>query len=258
MQWGSRRLSVGPSESASRRPPRAFTLVELLVVIGIIAVLMALLLPSLGRSREMARRAKCASNLRQLTLAAMMYALNDKKGVYLWKVPASEDSLEPLYPYYLKEYNITICPSTNNYVREEIHLRNNARLGAQDDSGGHSYEIRGWIAAGITWPDGTREATELVKNSRTFSKKQWSRVCLLMDADDNVEGDQNNWPDKVDNHGAEGYNVSYLDGHVEFCRTGREVLEAYINGYYNPGQSNSRYNQYGLDFSNNIFRWTRQ
>ena len=52
----------------------AFTLIELLVVIAIIAILAAILFPVFGRARENARRASCQSNLKQISLAALMYA----------------------------------------------------------------------------------------------------------------------------------------------------------------------------------------
>src|SRR4051812_47591934 len=67
-----------PCAREARHARRGFTLTELLVVIGVIALLIGILLPALSKARESSRRASCLSNLRQLGHFLVMYA-NDNR-----------------------------------------------------------------------------------------------------------------------------------------------------------------------------------
>jgi len=123
------------------RAKRAFTLIELLVVVAIIAVLIAILLPALGRARETARRMTCASNLHQVGVVSRLYE-QDSNGIFpsvtaaslgvpqysswnygmsIWctggqsqasypEVAAIPNDRRPLYKY-LKDVRFWKCPS---------------------------------------------------------------------------------------------------------------------------------------------------
>jgi type II secretory pathway pseudopilin PulG len=139
------------------------------VVIGIIALLIAILLPALAKARESANRVKCASNIRQLITASFIRASEKPARPILFpNTTGANDSLAHLIPDYISSNKVGICPSTANSVRTGVIYTNSTTeygypvlqdlvVPAKNAGAtvGHSYEVFAWYAGNSLFPDGT-------------------------------------------------------------------------------------------------------
>jgi prepilin-type N-terminal cleavage/methylation domain-containing protein len=216
-----------PGTAAERR---AFTLIELLVVIAIIAILASMLLPALSKAKERGRRVKCVSNLRQLALGSLMYA-DDHQGALTGTTDYYDDNLNWLYRGYAPALEAFICPGTENFIRSSNVVVTNGLAEIRDlqnfaisrrRNPGHSYEQFSW------WREPRERKTEQRVLTRAHRNVAFnlrgvvpgpSQTWLMVDADSffsELPGSINDYPDPGDNHGAEGHNANFADGHAEW------------------------------------------
>jgi len=122
----------GSANVSSNTFRAGFTLIELLVVIAVIAILMSIMLPALGKARTMALRVKCASNLKQIALAMQMY-LNNNRNFY----PSSQDPQPDFYWFWMGRYRSHIQEYFGMEITEAMP---SVMICPQDESSGSAGE----------------------------------------------------------------------------------------------------------------------
>jgi prepilin-type N-terminal cleavage/methylation domain-containing protein/prepilin-type processing-associated H-X9-DG protein len=138
-----RMANAEAGRASASRIARAFTLVELLVVIAIIAILAALLLPVVAKSKEQGRSSACLSNLRQIGVAVQLYTMDHEN-----RMPVMYDALlstngalvtntatiDLVLSNYLGNVRVLACPSDDKqlFVRTASSYAWNSLINGQD------------------------------------------------------------------------------------------------------------------------------
>ena len=219
-----------------KRLSKNITIVELAIVIGLFAILAAVLLPALARSREGARRSSCANNLKQIGIVMKMYS-NEWNGFFPPVSPITHNwmlDLDGVYPEYLTDLNVLVCPSNPFHDPDMFRLKRN-------------YEHPG-APVGFLHPDCVSSLSYIYTGRSIFSDEQavalfdayydvppevvahghltldvpvWeesSRVDEVGQSGIPVFWDRVALDDREFWHVPYGGNVLHMDGHVEFVQ----------------------------------------
>ncbi len=200
----------------------AFTLIELLVVIAIIAILMAILMPTLGRAREQGKRAACLNNVKQLALAWNLYA-DDYEGkmvngntalgtfnrdracwVYWQDGGTPAERLQDIRRGLLYRY----CPDVKLY-KCPTGIRGEVVTYAIPDALNGYYAIQG--------------AEKQIKTLRNQIRNPSEQIVFLDEgrlspASWTIWYDQERWWDQITARHGDGTNFGFADGHSEYWK----------------------------------------
>jgi len=182
---------------------RGFTIIEVLVVVAVVAILAGLLIPSLGKARQGARRAACRSNLKQIGVALQIYAAQNHQWLPSTSVGACTHyiyaagpyGLGRLYPKLLSDLGVFFCPEATYYSEHGL------------------YGVRGWgndmglpVASSYYY----RASLVVFQGFDQYTKGTYHALkhqALVMDY--NIKYDIGKH-----NHGGTYVNILFSDGHV--------------------------------------------
>ncbi len=210
-------------QSSTFPRPRAFTLVEMLVVVAILGILAAILFPAFARARENARRASCMSNLKQLDLGLLQYTQDYNERLpnvtdgaagagmgggwtfySAFGPPSSafDPSKGSLFPY-VKSAQIYVCPSDSlGQSQGQSYATNSCLNPGPQDATSHLREGKSLAAFAETskWMALGEEGTP--DNSATSTNDGFLYIKT----------------DSISDRHMEGSNIAFLDGHVKWIR----------------------------------------
>jgi prepilin-type N-terminal cleavage/methylation domain-containing protein len=218
---------------------RAFTLIELLVVIAVIAILMAILMPALNRAREQGKRAYCLNNLRQLTLAWILYAddngdkivnadtgRNDAWAIWRGYGASEQARIEGLksgllYPY-CQDLKLYKCPTG---IRGEV--------------------VTYAIVDAMNGYDGIPGTKNLMIYRRAQIKRPNERLVFLDEGRLSPNSwtiwyDQERWWDQITARHGDGTNVAFAEGRSEYWKWNDPRTIEIAKMDYNYWQSTGR------------------
>jgi prepilin-type N-terminal cleavage/methylation domain-containing protein/prepilin-type processing-associated H-X9-DG protein len=227
------------------KPQKAFTLIELLVVIAIIAILAAILFPVFAQAREKARQATCQSNLKQLGLAAAMYAqdYDERFCVNSYQLtPGDYNSFvtwdNMLGPYIKAGIARTGTQTANAATGFDAFAKGSEFFKCPSDGIARGGSPVSWKARSYSWNTGPSGDTAVALGISLAGIPAPAAMIHLAErpANNNITNFQSCW--NVDSPATQtaqlngipyhslGWNYLFVDGHVKFYRPDQTVKTA--------------------------------
>ena len=198
-----------------------FSLIELLVVIGIISILASLLMPSLVRAKQKANSISCVNNLRQLGLSATLYS-GDHDGEYPARRLVTNAWMTTLKPYY-QVAKLIKCPS-DRFLENRSYLINGWNDYWQANLPVNDYQkVMLWA-----YPHGMKQSSvPLPSETILFGEKRTGSYHVHMDFGQGKGNDKEEVNQNMHRSGGDkksgGSNFNFVDGSVRYLRYGGSV-----------------------------------